>query len=193
MPSAVEQEIFDATEQLLTETSLDALTVAEILEKADVSRTTFYRYFSSKHQVVSALLASLQLEMVDMMQPWYTRDVQPPLEALNASITAVAAVWERHRPVLRACSENWHSDPEIGERWVQMMDRFVAGVSERIEHERQLGLAPKGASSHRIALALTWGSEQQLYLAGFGMYGPNLERDAVDTLVSIWLGSIYHQ
>jgi AcrR family transcriptional regulator len=192
-PSAVEQEVFDATESLLTGTSLDDLTVAQILEKADISRTTFYRYFSSKHQVVSALLASLQLEMVDMMQPWYSREEQSPREALEASMTAVAKIWERHRPVLRACSENWHTDPEIGERWVQMMDRFTAGVSRRIEHERRLGDAPEGVSSHRIALALTWGSERQLYLAGFGLYGPQLEKDAVETLVAIWLGSIYHR
>jgi AcrR family transcriptional regulator len=191
-PSPVEQEIFDAMEELLTTTSLDDLAVAQILEKADVSRTTFYRYFTSKHQVVSALLAALQLELVDVMQPWYTRPEESPKQALTESITAVAQLWQRHRPVLRACSENWHSDPEIGEKWVAMMDRFASGTSRQIEYERRRGLAPKGVSSRKLALHLTWSSERQLYLAGFGMYGPKLEMDAVETIVAMWLGSIYH-
>ena len=143
-PSAIEQSIFDATEELLQSTSLEDLTVAQILERADISRTTFYRYFNSKHQVVSAMLQALQAELVDVMQPWFARADRSPEKALRAAIKAVAKVWARHRPVLRACSEHWHSDPEIGERWVAMMDRFTHDISRQIDRERKAGEAPKG-------------------------------------------------
>jgi AcrR family transcriptional regulator len=192
-PSAIEQNIFTATEHLLATTSLDDLTVAHILDRAGISRTTFYRYFTSKHHVVSDLLTALQAELIDVMQPWYTRAASPPEQALTESISAVAAVWERRRPVLRACSENWHSDREIGERWVAMMDGFAEGTSRQIDHERRVGSAPKGVNSWKLAVHLTWSSERQLYLAGFGMYGRRMERDAVDVIVATWLGSIYRE
>jgi AcrR family transcriptional regulator len=192
-PSAIEQGIFTATEELLQETSLDDLAVAQILERADVSRTTFYRYFTSKHQVVSAMLGALQAELVDVMQPWFARGDREPEAALRDAMSAVASVWARHRPVLRACSEHWHADPEIGERWVMMMDRFAADISKQIDRERRKGNAPKGVSSSKLAMHLTWGSERLLYLAGFGMCGPRMEDDAVDAIVATWLGTVYHQ
>ncbi len=54
--SNVESGIFAATESLLQHTPLGDLAVADILREADVSRTTFYKYFTSKAMVVSAML-----------------------------------------------------------------------------------------------------------------------------------------
>jgi AcrR family transcriptional regulator len=192
-PSEIEQAIFGATEELLESTSLEDLTVADILERAGISRTTFYRYFTSKHHVVSAMLDTLQAELGGVMHPWYSRADAPPEKALRSAIAAVADVWARHRPVLRAASEHWHSDPEIGRRWVAMMDLFAADITKQIDRERTRGGAPKGLDSRQLALNLTWGSERTLYLAGFGIFGSRLEKDAVDTIVATWLGTIYHR
>jgi len=191
-PSAIEQGIFEATEELLAEISLEELKVSDILERADVSRTTFYRYFTSKHQVVSAMLQALQAELVDVMRPWFGRGDRDPADAIRDAMEAVAEVWARHRPVLRASSEHWHAEAEIGERWVAMMDRFTSDISKQIDRERRAKVAPPGVSSRQLALHLTWGSERMLYLAGFGMCGPKLEQDAVDAIVATWLGTIYH-
>jgi len=191
--STIEQTIFDATEDLLQSTSLEDLTVAHILERADISRTTFYRYFTSKHQVVSAMLEAVQQELVDVMQPWFTRGDRAPDAALSDALGSVADVWGRHRPVLRACSEHWHSDPEIGERWVAMMDRFTSDISRQIDRERKAGEAPKGVDSRKLALHLAWSCERLFYLAGFGLAGDNREQDAVDVLVAAWVGALYHR
>lgn len=192
-PSAVETTIFTATEDLLSTTSIADLTVADVLARARVSRTTFYRYFTSKHQVVSALLEAVQAELVDVMQPWFARSGRPPAEALHEALSAVARVWARHRSVLRASSEDWHADPAIGERWVAMMDRFTEDIATAIDAERQAGAAPGGAASVDLARHLSWGSERMFYLAGFGLCGPELEQDAVDAMVAVWIGTIYRR
>jgi AcrR family transcriptional regulator len=192
-PSEIERSIFEATEDLLQSISFDELTVAHILERAGISRTTFYRYFTSKHLVVSAMLDELQAELVDVMRVWVQRADRAPEKALSDAMTAVADLYTRHRPVLRAGSENWHSDPEIGERWVRMMDRMSADIAQQIEHERKRGSAPGGVDSRSLARCLIWGSERAFYLAGYGHLGAKLERDAVDVIVATWLGSIYHR
>lgn len=190
-PSAIERAVFDATERLLQETPIADLAVAQILAEADISRTTFYRYFTSKHAVVSALLEALQAELVDVMQPWFVRGDRPPREALTAALDAVADVWARHRPVLRASSENWHAEPELGTPWVAMMDRFTTDIARQIDRERAAGAAPPGVDSRAIARTLVWGSERMLYLGGFGLYGDGMEHESVAALVAIWHGSVY--
>jgi AcrR family transcriptional regulator len=189
--SPVEDAVFAATEALLQTTAFADLTVAQILTEAGISRTTFYRYFTSKHTVVSALLGRLQAELVDVMQAWFARGERPPEAAIADALGAVADVWARHRPVLRASTENWHAEPEIGEPWVAMMDRFTADIARQIDRERATGAAPAGVGSEAIARTLVWGSERMLYLAGFGLYGEGMEQESVPALVAMWQGTIY--
>ncbi|HEX7823409.1 MAG TPA: TetR/AcrR family transcriptional regulator [Mycobacterium sp.] len=189
--SNVELGIFSATEALLQRKSIRDLTVADILAEADVSRTTFYKYFTSKAMVVSAMLQSCQAELIDVMRPWSTRGERPVEEALREAMDSVAKVWARHRPVLRAGSESWHSEPEVGQQWVAMMDYFTEDISRQISRERKAGVAPAGEDSKQIARLLAWGGERLFYLAGFGLCGPGSESDVVDSLVAAWVGVIY--
>jgi AcrR family transcriptional regulator len=183
--------IFSATEGLLQHTPLGDLAVADILLEADVSRTSFYKYFTSKAMVVSAMLRTCQAELRDVMGPWSGRGGRPADQALREALDAVAKVWGRHRPVLRAGSESWHAEPEIGPQWIAMMDYFTESIGRQITRERKAGVAPDGVDSLQIARHLAWGGERLLYLAGFGMYGDGYESEVVDAMVAIWLGAIY--
>jgi len=189
--SPVEQSLFEATEKLLRDVSLNDLRVEDILSGAGVSRTTFYHYFKSKHAVVAAMLVDLQAELVDVMSPWFKREDAPPAAALREAISAVADVWSAHRPTFRASSECWHDVPEIGEPWAAMMARFSTDIARQIKRERKSGDAPAGVDADQLAVSLTWSSERVLYLAGWGMLGKGGERDAVDAVVAMWIGAIY--
>jgi len=189
--SNVELGVFAATEALLQRMAIGELTVADILTEAKISRTTFYKYFTSKGMVVSAMLRACRVELLDVSRPWTKRGKRPPEDALHETISSVAKVWARHRPVLRASSESWHSESEIGQEWVAMMDDFVDDITRQINRERKSGVAPAGADSKQIAIHLAWGGERLFYLAGFGLCGPGLESDVVDTMVAVWLAAIY--
>ncbi|MGA7763668.1 MAG: helix-turn-helix domain-containing protein, partial [Candidatus Binataceae bacterium] len=45
---AIREALLDATRALLVSRSMDALSVDEIVERADVARGTFYNYFRDK-------------------------------------------------------------------------------------------------------------------------------------------------
>jgi AcrR family transcriptional regulator len=49
-----ENLLFDALSQLLQKKSIDKLSVKEIIQEADVSRSTFYRYYYDKHDLLNS-------------------------------------------------------------------------------------------------------------------------------------------
>jgi AcrR family transcriptional regulator len=191
--SETELAIFDATERLLSEVPLHELSVAQIISAAEISRATFYFYFSSKFAVVSGLLARVMDEIFEVVQPFVQRtDEIAPEEALRQSLAGATQLWKTHRPALRAIHEHWNTTPELRTLWLAVVQRFTDAVAAEIDRERQSGLAPGGASSRQVAAALLWGTERCLYVAGLGV-DPDLpdEADTLEPLLALWVGGLY--
>ena len=191
--SETELAIFAATERLLSEVPLHELSVAQIISAAEISRATFYFYFSSKFAVVSGLLARVMDEIFEIVQPYVRRtDDVAPEEALRQSLAGATELWKTHRPALRAIHEHWNTTPELRSLWLAVVQRFTDAIAAEIDRERESGLAPGGASSRQIAAALLWGTERCLYVAGLGL-DPDLpdEADTLEPLLALWVGGLY--
>jgi len=191
--SDTELAIFAATERLLSEVPLHELSVAQIISAAEISRATFYFYFSSKFAVVSGLLAQVMDEIFEVVQPFVRRtgDISPE-EALRQSLAGATQLWKSHRPAMRAIHEHWNSTPELRALWLRVVERFTDAIAAEIDRERASGLAPNGAGSRQVAAALLWGTERCLYVAGLGV-DPDLpdEPMALEPLLALWVGSLY--
>lgn len=191
--SETELAIFAATEVLLAEMPLQGVSVAQIIERAGLSRATFYFYFSSKYAVVAGLLARVMDEIFETMQPFVRREGETvPEVALRESLTAAAGVWATHRAPLRAVMEHWNAVPQLKELWLGIVRRFADGLARDIERERERGLAPTGIDSGQLATALIWATERAFYVAGLGA-DERLrdEQRCVEPLLALWLGAIY--
>jgi AcrR family transcriptional regulator len=191
--TATEQAVFAATEQLLADVPLQDLSVAQIIQRANVSRATFYFYFSSKYAVVIGLLARIMDDVYETMQPFVRRTGdEVAVGALRDSLEAAAAVWSEHRAPLRAVMEHWHAVPELRDLWLDVVKRFSTGLATGIDRERTTGLAPDGIDSRTLATVLIWATERCFHVAGLGV-DPDLpnEREIVDALLTMWLGTIY--
>lgn len=188
------QAILAATERLLAERRFDQLSVADILDAADVSRSSFYFYFESKHAVLAELVRSAVGEAMDIAQPWLQHEDASPRETLEQGTLGGARLWQAHAPVLRAIVENWRSDPGLAELWAEMMERFTAAAAERIEHDRRARRAPLTAADARtLAALLTWMGERAYYLAAIGHPDFEDEERLVDALTEVWLAAIYRE
>jgi AcrR family transcriptional regulator len=185
--------ILGATESLLEQVPLHDLSVAQIIEQAEISRATFYFYFSSKYAVVTGLLARVMDEIYEVMQPFVRRRGNAVAEApLRESLEAAAGVWSDHRASLRAVMEHWHAVPELRTLWLGVVRRFASGLAADIERERAAGLAPDGPDSRQLAAALIWGTERCFYVAGLGADDDlPTEQEIVEPLLALWLGTIY--
>ena len=191
--SDAEQAILDATEQLLAQTSLHELSVAQIIGAAGISRATFYFYFSSKFAVLTTLVDRAIAEIFKVSRQVIDRTSELPTElAMRQRIQTSAAIWEANRAVLQATVENWNAIPELRDVWTAALGRLTDALAREIDSERDLGRAPQGPDSRQLAATLVWTTERCLYIGGLGVPGPlQGEGDTVEALTRIWLGAMY--
>jgi TetR/AcrR family transcriptional regulator, ethionamide resistance regulator len=188
------ERILDALRRLLAERSFDALSVAEIITAAGVSRASFYFYFAGKQAVLAELVRRAVGAGHEVAQPWVQAQASP-LETLRAGIDGGAGLWLSHAPVLRAIVENWASDPQLRALWLAQMATFTDATIARIEADRQADPAVAarldGVDVPALAATLTWTGERLYYLAACGVPPFDNRAVLVDTLTHLWVSALY--
>lgn len=185
--------ILQATERLLERMPLHELSVSKVMDEAEVSRGTFYSYFSSKFEVAAALLAETMREMFEVLAPVIAQvEGLPTAEQLEGVLRDSIALWCEHRAILRATHENWHAVPELRALWLGVVDRFTDALAGELEREQRAGLFPAGRDHRQRVAAVLWSTEHLLYVAGSDV-GADLpgEESLVDTLIDLWSGVLY--
>jgi AcrR family transcriptional regulator len=183
----VREAILDATRRLLDERRFDELSVAEILTAAGVARGSFYFYFASKHQVLAELTRRAVARGQQVAEPWLAGS-EDPREAVRHGVSEGAKLWRAEAPVLRAIVENWRSDPELTELWLELMGGFTAATAARIAADRA---SDPGVDTAALAATLTWLGERLYYLAAIGVAPFSDEEALVDVLTYIWMSVLY--
>jgi TetR/AcrR family transcriptional regulator, ethionamide resistance regulator len=184
--------IVEAAERVLAETPFHKITIDQILSEAQVSRATFYAYFSSKGEVVAEVLGRVMLELFDLLDPLFQRlPDDSRREAIAAVLQESAKLWKLHRPVFHATHENWHSVPELRVKWLALVEKFTDAIAEQLERGAKHGAAAAGKARQRSA-ALLWSSEQLFYLAGTDADDDlDNEQDLLETLAIMWEGTLF--
>ena len=135
--------------RLFLEKGYDAVTVEEIAAEADVSHRTFYRYFSSKEDLV---LGDLR-ELSELLHEALTDrpDVVPLLDSLAAVTVDLATLFAGDPEELRARSRIVEANPALqqrsAERRPHLEDALLPFVAER------LGLDPDADPLPRLFVA----------------------------------------
>ena len=73
------------------------VSVEKLIAEADVSRATFYRFFSSKYNLLEAVLDPVFKLAIEGMRAQAER---PPLDALEGLIDVYWQLWREHRDAL---------------------------------------------------------------------------------------------
>lgn len=127
------QRIIEAAQELFQEHGFDGVSVGDIAERAEVGRTTFFRHFRDKQEVVFAR----EQELLDMVAAAGQADNAPPprsvtegveqlgpvLLALCAQATADPAGYTRHFALIE-------QHPELRDRDAVKMQQFGDKLSE---------------------------------------------------------------
>lgn len=184
------ERILAATRELLRERRFDALSVADILAAAEVSRASFYFYFPSKQAVLGELVREAVAQGQQAAQPWIGGR-QDPVAALRAGVSDGARLWRTNAGVLMAIVESWGSDEGLRALWLEQMDLFTDAAASRIQADpralEQLG----DADVRAVAASLTWLGERLYYLAAGGVPPFDDEKVLVDTLTNAWTSILY--
>jgi AcrR family transcriptional regulator len=126
------QRIVDAADELFAARGFDAVSVAEIAERAEVGRTTFFRHFGDKQEVVFAK----EQELLDLVS-----DEHAQTPSLGAG-TATEALEFLQPLVLRVCALV-SSEPEGYRRHMQLVEQSV--------ELRARGAAKMQVLAHRLS------------------------------------------
>jgi AcrR family transcriptional regulator len=187
-----EKAIFEATERLLSEQPLHELSVAQIITAAGLSRATFYHYFSSKFEVVAALMLRIFKDMYSETQTVLEAPWTDPGAALRSSLETGMETWFQHRAVINAVLENQHAVPALAKVWSAASAPFVAVLTDQIRREREAGRAIPGLPAEAIATMLVSGAERIFYVGSTGT-DPRLATadQRLDAIVTILLAAIY--
>jgi AcrR family transcriptional regulator len=187
-----ESAILSATERLLQDTPLHALSVADIIDAAGISRTSFYAHFASKPAVIAECLRRVMDQVTVAVAPFHTQSHADAETAIRVSLRRWVEVATVHGALLRAVSEEWPHDAELRRLWTAMLATVTAGTAKVIRAARAGGQAPPGPDEQALAACLMWGYERVLHIALVGE-APGLPRPEViiEPLTQMMIGGLY--
>jgi len=179
--------IVAAATALIRERGFTGLSIGEIMERAGIGRTIFYRHFDD----LGDLLMKASREAIEALyatEVELSADEGPSGEVVRAAIESAVSVYSRHGPLLRALSEAAPSDERISgpqEAIRARFDELVAGVLSPLP-----GFAGK-PEEEVLETARALNLVNTAYLTdAYGREPRVSEEVAVQTLSGIWLAVV---
>lgn len=187
-----EMAILTTAERLLEQRPLAAISVDDLAKGAGLSRPTFYFYFRSKDAVLLTLFERVIVE-ADTALEAMVADPPADIRALwRTGINVFVETFGAHRAVSLA-ADAARTNTDLRELWSRFMQKWVGHIALVIEAERARGAAPVTLPAQELSAALNLLNEKMM-LASFGGERPSVPRERLlDTLVHVWMASVYGQ
>jgi TetR/AcrR family transcriptional regulator, ethionamide resistance regulator len=187
-PEVAEREIIVAAEAFLRERPFRELTVDEVMRRTDLSRPSFYVYFTDRHQLVLKVVEHLGSELFTMSDRWLRGTGEGPDKARDA-LDGIVAVYVEHGPVMRALADAAADDRGVEQAYSALVQSFVDATARHIEEEIAAGRVLR-LDAYETAKALVWMMERYLVLS-FGREPTTSQTTVADTLATIWTRVLY--
>jgi TetR/AcrR family transcriptional regulator, ethionamide resistance regulator len=187
-PEVAEREIIAAAESLLRERPFRELTVDEVMRRTELSRPSFYVYFTDRHQLVLKVVEHLCGELFTMSDRWLRGTGEGP-EIAREALDGIVAVYVEHGPVMRALADAAADDRGVDQAYNALVQTFIDATARHIEEEIAAGrMLPFDA--RETATALVWMMERYLNLS-LGREPLTPHETVADTLATIWTRVLY--
>lgn len=188
-----EQAILATAERLLQERPLADFSVDDLAKGAGISRPTFYFYFRSKNAVLLSLLDQMNAKAKAALGALEVVSSGDPEAIWRARIESFFAVSGSHRAVAVAGAAAKATNPEVRQLWSALMSKWIAHTTIAIKAERGRGAAPETIPAAELSMALNMLSERMMAAAFTAEDQAVPEDRVIDTLLHIWLASIYQR
>jgi AcrR family transcriptional regulator len=192
-PSGDDRElaILTTAERLLEQRPLTDISVDDLAKGAGISRPTFYFYFPSKEAVLLTLLDRVSVEADSALARLLENPPSDPFAIWRTGINVFVETFRAHRAVSAAAASLKFANADARQLWAGFMQKWIAHTADVIEAERARGAAPVTLPAHELSTALNLMNESVM-TESFAGYQPSLPDERIlDTLVHIWVTSIY--
>lgn len=187
----IAQRFLDSVKELLDAgESYTEISVERLVERAGISRATFYVYFDDKGALLSALAADVSAELRDEALGWGGMPVDAARGDVRRLMDGFVALYRRHGALLAAVAEASRYDDTIRGEFHALISAGVEGLAQHIERDQELGYVRREIGAERTALWLTWMMERGLYQCARDADAAELER-LTDALTTVLWNTLY--
>ena len=185
------EQLLPIVEDLLDRpTSYLELPLEEIISRAGLGRSTFYRYFTDKNDL---LLAISEPALDDILRaalgPWELGPTVTRAQLVKAMQTTVDS-YRPHIALMNAMVEVSAYDARVKEKFLAGFGAAHAGIAERIAQGQADGYIRADVDADETAGWLTWMAERGMYQ--LVAHANNAKRDRlVDNFAGILWYAIY--
>jgi AcrR family transcriptional regulator len=127
-------------------------TVADITERADVSRATFYVYFASKDDVFRVLTEHLRDEFLEA-QAAHGTDPDDQVAVAAASVTRFVDVYARNLAFITVLEHQALTDEDLRAMWQEIRERLLKRMTRFVRQLVREGVAHPIAPPEMVATA----------------------------------------
>jgi TetR/AcrR family transcriptional regulator, ethionamide resistance regulator len=182
------RRILDAARELLEDRPWSQVGIEDVTQRAELTRTAFYRHFDDRQTLLLALVDDVGVGLDLIADPW-ERGEGEPIPALRAALRELVRVFHEHGRLLRAISDAATQDPDVAAMYADLGARLSASAAERIATEVAEGRS-RVADPQEVGSALVWMNERYL-LDHFGQAPLGDPERAAEALTEIWLRVVY--
>ncbi len=159
------------------------------MERAGISRQTFYVHFETKYSVIAALIADTGEGILEIWAPVFDGDGPIDEAQVRAASKSTITHWRAQATLFSATIEGWHQDAEIHDVWNEVLVRFEERFAARVRRHR--GGTPR-RNDDMLVGALMEAFQRCLYL-GMSVPGSAFARsddDLADMLAALWAAAL---
>jgi AcrR family transcriptional regulator len=170
------RRILDATRELLLDRPFAALTVGDVMARAGLTRTVFYRHFDTLAQTAPELLPDAEDPLLDQVLRGTAEDL------VASMVSGLVGLYADHGPLLRAIAAAADTDPEVAAE----LERALVGPRQLLE--RLVAETPNPPDDPREFALLLMATHRAYLLDKFGAGDatPEGRREATATLLGLW-------
>ncbi|MBF6330701.1 TetR/AcrR family transcriptional regulator [Nocardia transvalensis] len=135
-----ERRVLRAVEELLSDgTPFTEIAVHRIAAASHSARSTFYRYFPDKSQLLIRLAELATADLFAAAEHWWSAEHTDERAGVVRAIRAMIDGFREHQHLLLALSEVAAYDRDVGRYWRDRVALFAKMVRERLVAERAAG------------------------------------------------------
>jgi AcrR family transcriptional regulator len=179
------RRLLDAALELLDERPWPEILLEDVTSRSGVARTSFYRHFDDREQLLLALLAEITPQLEEVTAAWNAA-TGTPQERLRLGIAGLVEVFRRHGRLLRAASDAATHDASVADAYRGMAETFIEMNARAIVDDPDA----TAGDAQEVSRALVWMNERYL-LDRFGQQPLGDPERACAVLVHVWVRAVY--
>jgi TetR/AcrR family transcriptional regulator, ethionamide resistance regulator len=184
---ALVRRLLPSVEALLAEgESYTDLSVDDLIERAEVPRSTFYYHFRDKGELLIAISADAVNEIVTVSEGLYEPGLHRSRMQFEQAVRRTVLTWLSHVPLMNALSELAAYNPAVKEQFLAGWHKAQQRVAEHIRDGQEEGFVRADLHPEYVGGWLTWMAERGISMVAWPAPQEHLDQIAGALAATVW-------